>query len=391
MCRRVWKTSWLGGLALLIAAIAQGAEPKLTFDDIKSVDGGATLQADCQAGTPPPGTTFLYVLKDHFKLLHDPSSVGRIPKTTTFRHSFYIEDRSVTPPAWFLCDTQITPLGVFASRYEDANFTISRDGVEDKGRIRIPIVNIQAGDPIEITKPAAPLNVDLSGDRGLEISPHNLSGIPVVIDQAVIVTPTHSKYWDFGDPKKPPRPGQTANVLLPAPKTIDPGQTIRIELPFHPRLGALWGTLTSLKPDGVHDTVGIEVTYKSDVGGVAGPRRVDVDVHFVPSIPSLAFALLAGSLLGTIAVQTLPRAWRGLHAAREIALRGLVLSVATWFLAFFLVRQGSKFVVFNLELDPLQFISVLFIGFVMSGGKAVLRYIKLAKDASSAAEPEGVS
>ena len=103
---------------------------------------------------------------------------------------------------------------------------------------------------------------------------------------------------------------------------------------------------------------------------------------------SLIVALLAGSLLGTLATQFLPGTWKGLYALGQRAARGIVFSFVAELFAMLLVSLGSKFVILNFDLDPWQFLPVFFIGFAVSGGKEVLRYIGLVKQQNEKAAAE---
>jgi hypothetical protein len=165
---------------------------------------------------------------------------------------------------------------------------------------------------------------------------------------------------------------------------IAPGETVAIQLPLKPkRLPALLATLTSVKPDGVHDDVKVTLSYTSDFGGANREQHADIGVRFVPSLLNLFLALLGGSILGTLATQLLPGMWKGWRLAAQKAGRGLLFSFIAELFAMLLVALGSKLVIIQFDLDPWQFLPALFIGFVVSGGKEVLSYLGLARPVSS--------
>jgi hypothetical protein len=229
--------------------------------------------------------------------------------------------------------------------------------------IKAPIHSLLENDLLEFEKPATPMNISISGSTDLKIPLHSVvNDFKLIIARTPAIESSHGEYWGAWD-----------KLSLPEDRSLTGSDTIKIPMPAIRRMAVLFGTLTSLKPDAVHDTLKIDLFYKSDLGGAPQRKHIDLDIRFVPSILNLLLALVAGSFLGTIAGQTLPGAWKGRKAALLTSARALLYSALAEIGALFLVGQGSKFVLFDLQLDPLQVLSVFFIGLFTSGGKAIVQ------------------
>jgi hypothetical protein len=367
MWLRVHSTLFFFVAALGFSEPAWAAAPTLTFADVKTLDVAATLEPDCKAGQAPANyENMIKGRTDNFALYFDQRSVKLLFGGGVFQYLFYLADRRPTSPGWYVCDTQVIPQGKFVDSNQRAQFTVSADGVTEKNLIQIPIYSLAPYDFLEFSKPAAPMPVDLSGAKELEIPLHSIvNDFPVIIARPVTVVSGHPSYWD-----------SWTTASLPAEKSLTKSGTIKISAPSFHLMTVLLGTLTSLKLDGAHDTLGIDLIYKSGMWGPDRTEHVDLDVRFVPSAPSLLLALIAGSILGTLAGQTLPGAWKGWRTGLKTGARALLYSTLAEAGAMFMVAQGSKFTLFGAELDPRQFLSVFFIGLFTSGGKAIVRLMR---------------
>jgi hypothetical protein len=369
----------------LLARGAAAVERVLVFDDIKKTDLQANFQSDCVATQPPANFQRLQRVPtktNAFFLYFDPSLIEPARFGKFFDYTFYVAVAGANPAVWYSCGTQVYTQGAFLDRSETAHFTVQVGNAVDDGALDVPLHSIASRDFIEVTTVTKPARVDLSQSAGIELSLHSL--LPdqdLLVEPSVQATASHPSYWV-----------STANVKLEDAVSKDiirirPGDTALVRLQLEPRkLPTLLATLGSVKPDAAHETVTAVLSYKSDLGGVQRTKPVNIGMRFVPSLISLIVALFAGSLLGTIAAQFLPGTWKGFYAMGQRAARGIVFSFVAELFAMLLVALGSKFVILQFDLDPWQFLPVFFIGFAVSGGKEVLRYIGLVKQQNAAAE-----
>jgi len=384
MSRQMYVRFVFVAMAGLAGVAARAGGPTLAFDDIKTLDVAATLQPDCRAGQAPanPDETMWKAVTPHFALYLDPQSIKQLPRGGGgFRYMFYLADRRAATPAWFECDTAVFPQGKFIDGYQQVGFTISTpDLPPERKTIQAPIHSLADNDLLEFVKPAAPMKVGISRAGQLQIPLRSLvNDFPLVIASRPVIQASHGDYWS-----------SWSAATLPSDVRLTRSGTLKIPMPPVNRMAVVMGTLTSLKPDAVHDSLGIDLSYRSALGGADRIKHIDVDVRFVPSVFSLVFALLLGSILGTAAGQTLPGAWKGRNAALKTAARSLLYSALAEAGALFLVAQGSKFVVFGAELDPLQVLSVFFIGLFTSGGKAIVQLtMKPGSEPLPEPEPKG--
>lgn len=369
----------------LVATEGAAFERLLVFDDVKKTDLQASFQSDCVATQPPANFQKLQRVptKTHaFFLYFDPSLIEPARFGKFFDYMFYIAVAGSNPPVWYSCGTQVYTQGAFLDRYETAHFTVQLGNAADDGALDVPLHSIASRDFVEITSVTKPAQVDLSQSTGIELSLHNL--LPdqdLLVEPAVQATASHPGYWISMANLK------LEDALAKEVIRIPPGETAIVRLRLEPKkLTTLLATLGSVKPDAAHENVTAVVSYRSDLGGVLRTKPVNIVVRFTPSLVSLIVALLAGSLLGTLAAQLLPGTWKGFYAMGQKAARGIVFSVVAELFAMLLVALGSKFVILQFDLDPWQFLPVFFIGFAVSGGKEVLSYMGLVKRQNATAE-----
>ena len=370
---------------LLLASEAAAVERVLVFDDVKKTDLQANFQSDCVVTQPPANFQRLQRVptkSNAFFLYFDPSLIEPARFGKFFDYTFYVAVAGANPPVWYSCGTQVYTQGAFLDRFETAHFTIQNGSTIDDGALDVPLHSIASRDFIEVTSATKPAKVDLSQSSGIELSLRSL--LPdqdLLVEKSVQATASHPAYWV-----------STSNVKLEDALGKDiirirPGDTVFVRLQLEPKkVSTLLATLGSVKPDAAHENVTAVLSYRSDLGGVLRTKLANIVVRFTPSLVSLIFGLLGGSLLGTLAAQFLPGAWKGLYAMGHRAARGIVFSVVAELFAMLLVALGSKFVILNFDLDPWQFLPVFFIGFAISGGKEVLSYMGLVKQQNAAAE-----
>jgi len=350
----------------------------LEIDEIKTADVTASFDIQCSASQSPDavGQMRRVTTKGRKFALHfDPRTIVLGKFGQFFLYTFFLEDLQAGQKRWYQCTAQVSSRGAFLDRNIVVLFRVSHGANVDEGELELPVHSIAKQDFIGVVTRDIPAKANLSSPSGLEVTVHNLlSEMDVVVDGKVQVSSDHPNYWkavglcDLGDGKQ---------------FRVRAGETRVIQLQIEPKkLPALLSTLTSVKPDGQHERLNVEVSYASDFGGPNRILLVPIQVRFVPSLASLVVALFAGSFLGTIAGQLLPNAWQGTKTVLKTAAKALVFSLVAELFAMLLVALGSRFVIIQFDLDPWQFLPVFFIGFVVSGGKEVLKYLGFTKQST---------
>ena len=373
----------LTALVVLLPLEAAAVERVLVFDDVKKTDLQANFQSDCVATQPPANFQQLQRVPtktNAFLLYFDPSLIEPARFGKFFDYTFYVAATHARPPVWYSCGTQVYTQGAFLDRSETAHFTVQVGDVTDDGALDVPLHSIASRDFLEITLVTNPAKVDLSQSTGIELSLHNL--LPdqdLLVELDVHATASHPGYWVSTEDVK------LQDAMSKEIIRIQPGDSSLVRLQLEPKkLPTLLATLGSVRPEAAHENITAVLSYRSDLGGVLRTKPVNIAVRFTPSLISLIVALLAGSLLGTLAAQFLPGTWKGWYAMGQMAARGIVFSFVAELFAMLLVALGSKFVILQFDLDPWQFLPVFFIGFAISGGKEVLSYIGLVKQQQKA-------
>jgi len=357
--------------ALLIAAacIALAPAPRLLaqqvllFDNLWKSDLKVEFHTECSPSTPPKFSqpTKVASTRGLFHISYDPRSEPKNGKP--FTHIFFVD----TGTGWLSCPTEIDTSGTFLDRHERIHFTIKYGGKADDGSLDLPIHVVSRGNFIDIVPSSTPIKVNVmilpeAESPGLDLR-NVLSDIGVIIDSAQISSDN-------------PRNWKMLEIATKIPIRIAPNNPETLRLRLQPNsTEAILATLASIKPDGLHDKLRLSVRNQSDFGGFPRTAQVEIGVRFVPSIVIRAFALIFGSLLGTLTTLLLPNTWKGWRYASKEVLKGLLFSLVADLFAMFLTANGSRFVIFNFDLDPGQVLPTLFIGFVVSGGREVLTYL----------------
>ncbi len=261
-----------------------GGKSILTFDDLESVDVTAAFETDCAKKEAPDNYQMMQRVptsKNKFVLYFDPSLTQLAKFGQFFQYTFYVEAHS-PDELWYRCATQLSPHGAFLDRNERVHFNISLGDIQDNSALFLPVHSIARRDFLEITTNPSPGKVNLSAPDGLEVSMHNLlPDIAILVDPKAQVTSANPALWESGE-----------TVLLSEDKVIriEAGDTRKVRLMVKPRrLQALLATLTSVKPQGVHDKLTVSLpTPAISEGRIAwGPQTSVCGLHHPLSIFSL--------------------------------------------------------------------------------------------------------
>jgi hypothetical protein len=160
---------------------------------------------------------------------------------------------------------------------------------------------------------------------------------------------------------------------------VNPGSSATLPLNLAPNtIPALLQGALAVRTDVPHDTLSLVLTYHTVPGGTDRRQTVSAKVRFGPGLLGLALALCGGITLGLAARYLLTGKLgkeneRALHAI----LSALVLGVIAEFVGIMLTAYGnSRLILFGLDIDPRQLFPAFILAILVSGGAAVVTWIK---------------
>jgi len=133
-----------------------------------------------------------------------------------------------------------------------------------------------------------------------------------------------------------------------------------------------------IKPDVPHDTLLLSVTYHTVPGGSARKQTISVPIRFGPGLFGLALALCGGLALGLTARYLLTgKLGKDTEPALHAILFALVFGLIAESIGFMMTAYGnSKLVLFDLDIDPRQLFPAFILATLVSGGSAVITWMK---------------
>lgn len=352
------------------------SELTLQFDPVNNQGVDVTFEPAIGVATDKPSDADLKEMTDTLTLRHkyriyaDLRDIAPGKFSTFFLYDIYALDTAAQ--RWSKFEVKAIPRP-FVDTRQTVHFTLTRIQASDEGSIDLPLHSF-GGQLLSASPQGFPLKVSVSSGGALELRVQNPSPtLAVTVSKQAQLRISSSKLWD----------SKTSDIELNGGKdlSLGPGATSSVTFSVVPnKMHALLATLTSLKPEQAHDHLWLQITYAAEQGGVVkSTGELDIPVRFEPSLLNLFAALVIGSLLGTFASQFLPGVWQGWRTLLQQAGRALLLSVVAEIIALLLVGLGSRFVIFTFDLDPWQFLPVLVIGLLVSGGKKLLDVIGIGK------------
>jgi hypothetical protein len=237
------------------------------------------------------------------------------------------------------------------------------------GSILMPVYNATAEDLLVVEKQNEPAFVSVSGTTPLQIHLGNVvDTLPIAVTE-VAVSGDCPKCWT--------RIATAVNEKNPL--VIDPGASANLLLNLSPNtIPALMQGALAVRTDVPHDTLSLVLTYHTVPGGTDRRQTVLVKVRFGPGLIGLGLALCGGIALGLAAkYQLTGKVGKEDERAMHAILSALVLGVIAEFVGIMLTAYGnSKLVVFGLDIDPRQLFPAFILAILVSGGAAVVSWIR---------------
>lgn len=353
---------------------AESTPPQLTLDDVNVKQDGevkfATLYLGAENRTDFPTPRFLLgQTDDHaYRLYLDVDSIQQL-RFNSFNFSAYLADAKLGTTAAHKYQITGNPTGTFRDAPVKVSFHVKNGATVATGSIDMPIYNAKKTDLLAPDEQKEPEYVSVSGTTPIQV---HLANAPDSLSIAVTdmsVSESCPKCWK--------RISSSLNDKNPLRIESGAKSNLPIELIPNSIPALLQGALV-IKPDLPHDTVFLTVTYHTDPGGADRKQTIPVKIRFGPGLIGLTLALLAGVALGLSARYLLTgqlgkQNERGLHAILSAIVFGLIAEVIGMMMTSY---GNSKLVIFDLDIDPRQLFPAFILAVLVSGGSAVVAWMK---------------
>lgn len=276
------------------------------------------------------------------------------------------------------------PIGSFMDSVVEVEYEVGRGDTVEAGTLRLPVFSFSSPPLLEYERPARVVETSLGRDLEVPIPLRNLmEGLPMRVRTVDRPMMNGGSWTELGFS----RVGQVGTQHeIEIPPGGRSGNDLKIVGQPAP-LAALRGAFNLVPPGHPHERIRFSLDYSS-WGGIERPLAVEIPIRFVPSPPSLLLALLAGTVVGSLASLTLSgnrlRTWPRAFAT------AMVLALIAEGVAMVLVVADSRFRLLGLELDPFQLLPTFMIGALVGlGGFRTLRlYQNLRSGSRKPAGPE---
>ena len=357
-----------------IGALAQPASPQLIMDSVNVRQEGVVsfstlaLGPENRSGFPTPQFLLGQTEDQAFRLCIDLASIQQVRFNTFTFTAYLVNNKAAAHEAYGF---QITgnPAGLFRDSPVRVAFHVKTGSTVIPGSILMPVYNATTGDLLVVEKQNEPAYVSVSGTTPLQIRLGDVADTLPISVTDVAVSEDCPRCWTK----------VSASVNEKNPLTVNPGSSATLPLNLAPNtIPALLQGALAVRTDVPHDTLSLILTYHTVPGGTDRRQTVSAKVRFGPGLLGLALALCGGITLGLAARYLLTGKLgkeneRALHAI----LSALVLGVIAEFVGIMLTAYGnSRLILFGLDIDPRQLFPAFILAILVSGGAAVVTWIK---------------
>jgi len=361
---------------VVLSAIAFGQGPGLQFtmDSVNVRQEGVVsfstlfLGPDSRSDFSAPRFLFGQTDDQTYRLYLDVDSIQQV-RFNAFTFAVYLASAKEAGRGSFKFQVTGNPTGSFRDAPVRVSFRVKNGTSNAVGGIIMPVYNATKTDLLVAEKQGEPAYVSVSGTSPLQIHLSNIADtLPVSVTDVSV---------GEGCPKCWTRVASPVNEK--SPLQIDPGTTANLPVDLFPNsIPALLQGALVVKTDVPHDTLSMTVTYHTVPGGADKKQTMLAQVRFGPGLFGLAMALCGGIALGLAAKYLLTGKWgkegeRSVHAI----LTALVFGIIAEFVGIMLTAYGSsKLILFGLDIDPRQLFPAFILAMLVSGGPAVVSWMK---------------
>lgn len=289
---------------------------------------------------------------NRYIVLADPVSV--LDKGNVVQITLYVRANSTSSvPVYRYVFSEI-PSGRFFDCKSTVALTIDDGTAAESAFVTLPL---HTSDPTidfvssDDRSPAIP--IDATSATSVDIMLTNkLSDMDIVVSDAAVAL-DHDEKW---------RSAQLYPVFDPGkPIHITPNHSQNFKVVVTPSFWkAVRNTVLPTTESQADDTLRLDLAYASDNGGIPRPFEITRSLRFV-NWPGAFLAGLVGTVLGCLVIYFGGRAPTNLSLIRILLSRGstAIILIAV---GIFLVANGSKFILFTLNLDPRQLLAAFLVG-----------------------------
>lgn len=364
----------LVSVILTIPTFAGPANPELIVDSVNVGQEGvvsfSTLSLGSETRSDFPAPRFLLGQTDDqaFRLYVDVDSIQQV-RFNAFTLTAYLAGARDAARGAYKFQITGNPTGSFRDAPVRVPFHVKTGSGSFPGGILMPVYNAAKTDLLVADKQSEPIYVSVSGSSAIRIRLSNVTdSLPILVTD-VAVSEDCPKCWT--------RVSSTINEK--SPLIVDPGTSANLPFDLSPNsIPALLQGALVINRDVPHDTLSLALTYHTVPGGADRRQTVPAKVRFGPGLFGLALALCGGVALGLAARYVLTGKFgkeneRTVHAI----LSAFVLGLVAEFVGVMLTAYGeSKLVLFGLDIDPRQLFPAFILAILVSGGTAVVSWVK---------------
>lgn len=365
---------------LLVSAISaspsrgESGPPQLTLEDVNVKQDGAvkfvTLYQGSESRSDFPVPRFQPGQTDDqvFRLYVDVDSIQQL-RFNSFTFTAYLADAHAGGQKTYKFQITGNPTGLFRDAPVRVSFHVKSGAAIATGIIEMPVYNAKKTDLLLPDEQKEPEYVSVSGTTPIQIHMGNAPDSLGIAVTDLTVSEGCPKCWK--------RVSSTVNEKNPLRIETGTKASLPVELVPNSIPALLQGALV-IKPDLPHDTLSLTLTYHTDPGGADRKQTIPVKIRFGPGLLGLAMALLAGISLGLAARYLLTgKLGKDTEPAFHAILSALVLGLIAEVVGVMMTSYGnSKLVIFDLDIDPRQLFPAFILAILVSGGSAVLTWMK---------------
>ena len=355
-------------------SLGQASAPQFSMDSVNIRQEGVVsfstlfLASDPRADFPEPRFLLGQTDDQSYRLYIDVDSIEEI-RFNAFTFAAYLTNAKEAARGAYKYQVTGNPTGSFRDAPVRVSFRVKSGTNNSVGTVLMPVYNATKSDLLQAEKQGEPAYVSVSGTTPLQIRLSNPADtLPVALTDVSVVE-NCLKCWT--------RVASAVNEK--SPLQIDPGTASSLPIDIAPNtIPALLQGALVVKPDIPHDTLSVTVTYHTLPGGADKKQTIPAQVRFGPGLFGLAMALCGGIALGLAARYLLTgKLGKDSERALHAVLTALVFGIIAEFVGIMLTAYGSsKLILFGLDIDPRQLFPAFILAMLVSGGPAVVSWMK---------------
>jgi len=367
----------VGFFVVMLASLAApvwGDAPKLTLSPAGVQDNAGSVAFRLRGGPDPvtdvtsfPNVTPIPTSGNRYLIYVEPALI--LDKSNIVLITLYVRSSATSSNLGYRYIYSEIPSGRFFDCKSGVGLSVEDGTTTETAFVTLPLhtsdptIDFVASDD---RAPAIPIDATSATSVDIGIT-NKLPDMDVVVTN-VAVAMDHDEKWRSAALSPP---FDSSN-----PIRISPNRSLNIKVVVTPSFWkSVSDTILPTAESQADDTLRLKLSYASDNAGIPRPFEVTRSLRFVNWPGAVLFGLI-GALLGWVVI------YFGSKPSADIPLGRILLSrcssaVILIGIGIFLVANGSKFVLFTLNLDPRQLMAAFLVGgFVGVGLVDVLAFVQ---------------